>query len=55
VPVGWQSVSALLTLPCSVRWLVRSTKRSERRRGHKNVRKYDVRRKHMLEVVRKCS
>jgi hypothetical protein len=31
---------------------VRSTKRSERRRGHRSVRKHDVRRKRMLKVVR---
>jgi hypothetical protein len=55
VPVGCQSVSAPLTLPCSARWLVRGTKRSERRRGHGSVRKHDVRRKRMLEVVKKHS
>jgi hypothetical protein len=31
---------------------VRSTERSERRRGHGSVRKHDVRRKRMIEVVR---
>jgi hypothetical protein len=52
---GWRSVGASLTLPCSVRWIVRSIKRSERRRGHRSVRKHDVRMKCMLEVVRKRS
>jgi hypothetical protein len=39
VPVGWRSISAPLNLPYSVRWLMRSTKRSERRRGHGSMRK----------------
>jgi hypothetical protein len=34
---------------------VRSTKRSEMRRGHGSVRKHGVQRKHMLEVVREHS
>jgi hypothetical protein len=38
-----------------VRWIVRSIKRTESRRGHISVRKHDVRRKHMSEVVRKRS
>jgi hypothetical protein len=38
-----------------VRWIVRSIKRSERRRGHGSMRKHDVRWKRMLEVVRKHS
>jgi hypothetical protein len=37
-----------------MRWLKMSTKRSERR-GHGSGRKHDVQRKHMPEVVRKCS
>jgi hypothetical protein len=52
MPVGWWNVNVPLTLPCSVRWLVRSIKTSERRRGHGSMRKHDVRRKRMLEVVR---
>jgi hypothetical protein len=43
-----------LSLTDSVRWIVRSIKRDERR-GHANVRKHDVQRKHMTEVVMKCS
>jgi hypothetical protein len=42
-----------LSLPDSVRWIVRSIKRSER--GHANVRKHNMRRKRMSEVVMKCS
>jgi hypothetical protein len=42
-------------LPGNVRWIVRSTKRSERRREHESVRKHDVRRKRINEVVRKRS
>jgi hypothetical protein len=53
--VGWQSVSMPLTVPCSARWIVRSINRSDRRRGHGSVRKHDVRRKRMLEVVTKRS
>jgi hypothetical protein len=41
------------SLPDSVRWIVSSIKRSESRRGHANVRKHDVRRKRMSEVVMK--
>jgi hypothetical protein len=55
VPVGWRSVGAPLSLPDSMRWIVRSIKRSESRRGHTNVRKHDVRRKRMSEVVMKGS
>jgi hypothetical protein len=44
-----------LSLPDSVRWIVRSIKRSKSRRGHTNMRKHDVQRKHMSEVVMKCS
>jgi hypothetical protein len=55
VPVEWKSVGVLLTLSCIVRWIVRSIKRSKRRRGHKNVRKHDMRRKLLLEVVIKRS
>jgi hypothetical protein len=36
-------------------WPMRSTKRSKRRRGHGSVRKHDVRRKHMLKVVRESA
>jgi hypothetical protein len=32
--------------------IVRSTKRSERRRGHESMRKHNVRRKRMLKVVK---
>jgi hypothetical protein len=52
VPVRWWNVRTTVTLPLSARWLVRSITRSERRRGRINVRKHDVRRNHMLEVVR---
>jgi hypothetical protein len=45
----------LLSLSGSMRWIMRSIKRSERRRGHGSVRKHDVRRKHMSEVVKKHS
>jgi hypothetical protein len=45
----------LLSLLDNVRWIVRSIKRSESRRGHANVRKHDVQRKRMREVVMKCS
>jgi hypothetical protein len=45
----------LLFLPDSVRWIVRSIKRSESRRGQTSMRKHDVRRKHMSEVVMKRS
>jgi hypothetical protein len=51
--VGWRSVGVLLSLPDSVRWIVRSIKRSKSRRGYANVRKHDVRRKHMSKVVMK--
>jgi hypothetical protein len=44
-----------LSLPDSVRWIVRSINRSESRRGHGSVRKHDVRRKRMSEVVTKHS
>jgi hypothetical protein len=44
-----------LSLPDNVRWIVRSIKRSKRRRWHANVRKHDVPRKHMSEVVMKSS
>jgi hypothetical protein len=50
-----RSVGVLLSLPDSVSWIVRSIKRSESRRWHRSVRKYDVRRKSMTEVVRKRS
>jgi hypothetical protein len=55
VPIGWRSVGVLLSLPDIVRWIVRSIKRSETRRGHTNMRKHDVRRKRMSEVVMKRS
>jgi hypothetical protein len=55
VLVGWRSVGMPLSLPDSVRWIVMSIKRNESRRGHTNVRKYDVRRKRMSEVVMKRS
>jgi hypothetical protein len=55
VPVGWRSVGVPLSLLDSMRWIVRSIKRSESRRGHTNVRKHDVRRKRMSEVVMKRS
>jgi hypothetical protein len=55
MPVGWRSVDMPLSLPGSVRWIMRSIKRSESRRGHGSMRKYDVRRKHMSEVVTKHS
>jgi hypothetical protein len=29
VPVGWRSINTPLTLPCNVRWLVRSIKRKQ--------------------------
>jgi hypothetical protein len=40
VPVEWRSVGAPLTLPCVMRWIVRTIKRSERRRGHGSMRKH---------------
>jgi hypothetical protein len=55
IPVGWRSVGVPLSLPNNVRWIVRSIKRSESRRGHANVRKLDVRRKRMSEAVMKRS
>jgi hypothetical protein len=45
----------LLSLSGSVRWIVRRIKISDRRREHESMRKHDVRRKRMSEVVRKCS
>jgi hypothetical protein len=45
----------LLSFPDSVRWIMGSIKRNERRRGHANVRKHDVQRKHMSAVVMKHS
>jgi hypothetical protein len=42
VPIGWRSIGTPLTLPCIVRWIVRSIKRSERRREHGSMRKHDV-------------
>jgi hypothetical protein len=54
VSIGRRSIGVPLSLPGSVRWIVRSIKRSGRRRGHESVRKHDVWRKHMSEVVRKC-
>jgi hypothetical protein len=54
MPVEW-SIGAPLTLLCGVRWIVRSIKRSEMRRGHESVREPDVRRKLLLEVVIKRS
>jgi hypothetical protein len=44
-----------LSLPNNVRRIMMSIKRSESRRGHTNVRKHNVRRKRMSEVVMKCS
>jgi hypothetical protein len=55
VPVGWRNVGMPLSLLDRVRWIMRSIKRNESMRGHVNVRKHDVRRKHMSEVVMKCS
>jgi hypothetical protein len=55
VVVGWRSVGVPLSLPDSVRWIVRSIKRSRSRRGYANVRKHDVRRKRMMKVVMKRS
>jgi hypothetical protein len=55
VPIGWRSIGATLTLPCSVRWIMTNINRSKRRRGHTSMRKHDVWRKRMSEVVRKCS
>jgi hypothetical protein len=51
--VGQRSIDVLFPSPASVRWIVRNIKRSGRRRGHKSVRKHDVRRPRMSEVVRK--
>jgi hypothetical protein len=53
VPVGQRSIGVLFSLPVSVRWIVRSIKRSGRRRGHESMRKHDVRRPRLSEVVRK--
>jgi hypothetical protein len=53
MPVRQRSIGVLFSLPGSVRWIVRSIKRSGRRRGHKSVRKHDVRRPRMSEVMRK--
>jgi hypothetical protein len=55
MPVRWRRVDVPLTLPCSVRWIMRSIKRSESRRGHVSMRKHNVRRKRMTKVVRKHS
>jgi hypothetical protein len=40
--VGRRSVGMPLSLPGSVRWIMRSIKRSERIRGHESVRKHNV-------------
>jgi hypothetical protein len=42
VPIGWPSVSAPITLPCSVKWIVMRIKSSEMRRGHESMRKHDI-------------
>jgi hypothetical protein len=55
VPVGWRSVGVPLSLPDSVRWIMRSIKRSGSRRGYGSMREHDVRRKRMSKVVRKRS
>jgi hypothetical protein len=55
VSIGWRSVGVPLSLPDSVRWIVRSIKRSESGRGHGSMKKHDVRRERMSEVVRKHS
>jgi hypothetical protein len=52
MPIGWWSVGMPLSLLDNVRWIVRSIRRSESRRGHGTMRKHDVRRKRMSEVVR---
>jgi hypothetical protein len=41
-----------LTLPCSARWIVSMRKKSERKRGHENMRKHVMQRKLMLEVAK---
>jgi hypothetical protein len=53
VPVGQRSIDVLFSLSVSVRWIMRSIKRSGRRRWHESVRKHDMRRPRMSEVVRK--
>jgi hypothetical protein len=55
VPIGWMRIGMPLSLPDNVRWIVRSIKRSESRRGHTNMRKHDVRKKRMSEMVMKRS
>jgi hypothetical protein len=41
-----------LTLPFVVIWIMSRTRKGERRRGHKSVRKHVMQRKHSLEVVK---
>jgi hypothetical protein len=53
--VEWHSVSALLTLSFVVRCSVSRTRKNERRRGHRSVRKHVVQRKLFLGVMNKCS
>jgi hypothetical protein len=44
-----------LTLPFVTRWIMSTTRKSEKRRGHESVRKHVVQRKLLLGVVNKRS